>query len=473
MPRGNLVALMLLLVALTFTLIEAIFTAFEVSLGAVSRARFRVLALEARGEWSDARGVEAPTAGATKTADRAARVLTILERPDRLSLLFITVTSLALWTAVSLLTREAFHAGWPAWSLPLAVLFVLFVAEVLPLLIAARHAEAIALGAAPFLSGALVVCAPVLLLVGGAAFGIARALGVGEAISPEVKQGELRTALAAAEEEGVIERDERALLEGAMDFQDKVVREVMTPRIDIIGVPADADLMTTLRLALREGHSRLPVFEGTLDRITGVVAAKDLLPHLKSGHECTHRAADVARPVFFVPENKHIDAALDELRRERTLLAVVVDSDGGTAGLVTLEDLLEELVGEIQDEYDSEEPALRLLSDEAEGAHLVGCEAGTSLREVTRFCARELHLAVHFVMEDEEPADPSQSLAGLALELFDSVPKPGMRVLAGQAEGHASGDDRETYRVELRVVAMDGPRIETVALRFAPAAEGS
>jgi len=319
----------------------------------------------------------------------------------------------------------------------------------------------------------LVVSSPVLLLVGGAAFGIARALGVREDTSPAVKQGELRTALAAAEEEGVIEREERALLEGAIDFQDKVVREVMTPRIDIIGVPADADLMTTLRLALREGHSRLPVYEGTLDRITGVVAAKDLLPHLKSGHECAHRAADVARPAFFVPENKHIDATLDELRRERTLLAIVVDSDGGTAGLVTLEDLLEELVGEIQDEYDTEEPAVRRMPDEAEGIRVVECDAGTSLREVTRFCERELHLAVRFVIDDDEPADPSASLAALALELFESVPKPEMRVPAGVAQEHHPGDEDQSYRVELRVIAMDGPRIETVALRFAPNQEVS
>ena len=444
---------MLIFLAALCGLIEAVFTALEVALGTVSRARLRALSSPPRD--GDER--------APANAKCAARAFALAEAPARLALLFITVTSLSLWAAASLLTAASILQGWPMWVLPVSLGVLLFVAEVLPLQIAARHAESIAIRGAGLVSFALRLLAPITVVVGGIAYGVVHLMG-GKNVSPNVTQGELRTALAAAEESGAIESEERALIEGAMDFRDKIVSEVMTPRIDIVGVPADATLAQALEVALREGHSRLPIYDGTLDKIIGILATKDLLPFLKNsleiGISIQKVARDVARPAYFVPENKKIASTLEELRRQRTLLAVVVDSDGGTAGLVTLEDLLEELVGEIQDEYDLEEPALRPI--EGEIAALL-CDASTPIRDFGRGWGQNFPSIATLRGKGGNAAQPGQSLASLALELFENVPGVGDQIRAGDAVSSAS-DAREAWELRMEVTKMEGPRIEEVKI---------
>lgn len=453
---------MLIFLAVLCGLIEAIFTALEVALGAVSRARLRTLEIVTPSE-------ETPDVSAQRTARAATRVLKLLERPDRLTLLFISVTSFSLWIAASLLTWQALSTGWPLWVLPLALVALLFGAEVIPLLVAARHAESIALGGAPLLSFARKLFAPLLALTGGIGYAIARLFGSGPNATPAVTQDELRTALATAEEEGVIESEERALLEGAMDFREKVVREVMTPRLDVVGIPADATLDEALAVALREGHSRLPVYEGTIDRIIGVLATKDVLAPLARGESGVKTARETLREAYFVPETKRIAATLEELRHGRTLLAVVVDESGGTAGLVTLEDLLEELVGEIQDEYDVEEAPLRAEMRGEE--RVLICEAHSTVRDFGRFFASEWKMVSTLQGADGERVDSGRTLASLALELFENVPRVGQRVRAGEAVA-ASSDIRAGFGLEMEVVGMDGPRIEWLLFRLVGAESG-
>ena len=431
-------------------LVEAVFTALEVALGTVSRARLRALQ-------SVASEGENPSA---KTQRQTDRVIALLERPDRLALLFITVTSLSLWIAASLLTWNALAQDWPLWVLPLALIGLLFIAEVLPLLIAARHAETIALRGAGLIGLALKIWAPVISVLGGIAYGIARTLGSGPDARPDVTEGELRTALAAAEEEGVIESDERALIEGAMDFREKVVREVMTSRLDIVGISADALLPEALETALSQGHSRMPVYEGSLDKIVGVLAAKDVLPFLKDG-DSFKTARDVAREAYFVPETKKLTSMLDELRRGRTLLAIVVDESGGTAGLVTLEDLLEELVGEIQDEYDAEEAPFRVVENAATPSVL--CDASATVRDFGRFWGRHFKMVPSLRGADGERAQSSETLAALALELFADVPGEGDAIAAGDAVA-ATPDIRASFGLQLEIIKMEGPRIEEVKI---------
>ena len=431
-------------------MLEAIFTALEVALGTVSRARLRALQSAAREEASVS----------PATLRQTDRVLELLERPDRLALLFITITSLSLWLAASLLTWSSIAQDWPLWVLPLALVGLLFVAEVLPLLVAARHAEAIALRGNGLIRFSLRLWSPVLTVLGGIAFGVARMLGSGPDARPDVTEGELRTALAAAEEEGVIESDERALIEGAMDFREKVVREVMTPRPDIIGISADATLAQALETALGQGHSRLPVYEGSLDKIVGVLAAKDVLPFLKEG-DSPKTARDVARAAYFVPETKKLTSMLDELRRGRTLLAIVVDENGGTAGLVTLEDLIEELVGEIQDEYDLEEAPLRIV-EEAE-APTVLCDASATARDFGRFFGRHFKMISTLRDANGERVPSGETLAALALELFADVPGEGDTIAAGDAVA-ATPDIRASFGLQLQIAKMDGPRIEEVKI---------
>ncbi len=455
---------MFLVIALICVLCEAVFTALEVAFGTVSRARLRALLdaeherhLEERRDRSENGNGRFQASGAER---RLRRALALQERPERLALLFLTVTTLTLWAAASLLTWQSRADNWPDWALPASLVGVLFVAEVLPLLIAAHHPEVIVLRGGGIARLSLQLLWPLLWLLHFLGRGSARVFGALPEASAQVTEGELRTALAAAEEEGVIESDERAMLEGAMEFREKCVREVMTSRLDMVGVDAAATLPQVLEIAMREGHSRLPVWDGTPDKIIGIVATKDLIPHLRhevsdprhAGEKC---ARDVVRQPYFVPGTQRISATMEELRLQRSLLAIVVDGDGGTAGLVTLEDLLEEIVGEIQDEYDSEEAPLRVVNHD--GQKVVACDGGVTVRDFERFWERSFGLSARLLDPQGADADDSLSLAALALRLFESVPSPGARTKAGEC-----GPIAAPSRLELEVVAMNGPRIEEV-----------
>ena len=187
----------------------------------------------------------------------------------------------------------------------------------------------------------------------------------GPANGADDESGEAAHAYAdAGEEQGLIERDERRLLQSIVDFGDTLVREVMTPRPDIVAIPADSTLDELRALFREQEYSRIPVYQENLDNILGIVFVKDLIQ--RSGEEGARKSiGDLVRPVAFVPETKRVPELLKEFQRKQVQLAIVVDEYGGTAGLVTLEDLLEEIVGEIRDEYDVEtEPVV----DEGNGS---------------------------------------------------------------------------------------------------------
>ena len=432
---------MLIAIVIGCTLCEALFTALEVALGAVPRARLRELLEEADDD-----------PGPTDFSQYR-----IFTQAHRVTLMFIIVTSLTLWTATGLLAWQARETGWPWWALALCLIGVIFVAEVLPLLVAARNPESVALRGIRITEFSQTALLPLIAPLDWLGTAFARVMGASPRTTPDVTETELRSALATAEEEGVIESEERAMLEGAMDFRDKEVREVMTPRVDIVAVPAGAGAREILEVAMGEGHSRLPAYEGSIDKIIGIVSTKDLLPHLRS-QESKVIARDLARPAHFMPAHKRIAAALDELRGQRALMAIVVDSNGGTAGLITLEDLLEELVGEIQDEYDREEPAIRIV-EAPPAAHAVECDANVTLRDFEKFWRNQFNAAPTIVDGDGEPADPSLSMAALALHHFDSVPATGARIEIGRIGRMGNVPE---HSLELIVGSMDGPRIEEV-----------
>ncbi len=460
---------MLLALAIFCALLEGVFTALEVALGAVSRTRLRSLLDEAQKEESGSEH-DSSNAGAIS---RIENLLALLDDTPRSTLLFITVTSLSLWTATCLLTWQALQEDWPDWTVPLALTGILFLAEVLPVLIAAPRAEALALRGTPLIRGAMRLLSPLLLLVGGAGRGLARLFGAREQASSQVTEDELRTALAAAEEEGTIESGERALLEGAMDFRSRLVREVMTSRREIVAVSAETPLHEILRTAIQEGHSRLPIYEGTLDKIIGIASTKDLIPFLRATQVnplenpdgwSDRTAREVARVPFFVPETKRIAPTLEELRGQRSLLAIVVDDEGSTVGLVTLEDLLEEIVGDIQDEYDEEEPTMKV-----DGDNIILCDGRETVRDAGRFW--EKHFEGQLVLQDheDEEAEETMTLAALALHLFDGVPEAGDRIAAGALKV----EDEVTGAINLEIARMDGPRIAEVRLTRIPSKEAA
>jgi len=182
----------------------------------------------------------------------------------------------------------------------------------------------------------------------------------------EPGEEDVRAYLAVGEEEGILEAGEGTLIESVIDFSDTLVREVMTPRTEMAAIPESATLAELVEVVARVRHSRIPVYRGTVDHVVGIVNTRDVFEHW--GETGAIRAVDLSRPVSVVPETKRVSELLREFQRQQVQIAIVVDEYGGTAGLVTLEDLLEEIVGEIRDEYDRESES---VVDEGNGVFVV------------------------------------------------------------------------------------------------------
>jgi len=228
------------------------------------------------------------------------------------------------------------------------------------------------------------------------------------------------------------ETDEDQLVSSVLEFGETRVREVMVPRIDVVGLDADMETEAALQTVVETGHSRYPVYEGAPDRIVGVLHAKDLLGKLAAGEDCTLR--ELIRDAFFVPESKRIDEMLAEFKTRRQHLAVVVDEYGGTAGIVTLEDVLEEIVGDIQDEFDTEEALVQPIDDDA-----VKVDARIRLDEL----AEELGVAL--------PEETAESLGGLLYHTIGHVP--------------AVGESWRLGSLVFEVESVERQRIERVIVR--------
>lgn len=492
---------MILALVVLCIIIEAVFTALEVALRVTPRSRWKALA---DGAYEAAQEAEEPEseARARSLAAKAERLAAIADRPERLNLLFITVTTLSLWLAAALLTGLALHDEWTWWAATAAFTAVLFFAEVIPLLLAARHSETVAFVLSSFLERSLAVARPALSLLNATGGCVARIMSAGKWVPEnpgvQVTTNELRTALAAAEEEGVIESEERAMLEGAFAFREKPVYTVMTSLEDVTGVVESTGLAEVLRVSLEGGHSRLPVFADAAARehVAGILATKDLLRPLREGAFVT--AQGVMRPAFFLDGETRIAVALERLRRERTLMAVV--TRGETAiGIVTLEDLLEELVGEIEDEWD-EAPALRVetavtVENEAvpgngmqskaprDMAFALVCERAdeVTVREIERFWREMNGGLLRLRTRDGELATQDETIAGLAAEYLRS-PAIGQTAVIGEtrpesddsADASETGDapaeaDRARADVELEVREVQNNAVQVLALHVVPA----
>jgi CBS domain containing-hemolysin-like protein len=225
--------------------------------------------------------------------------------------------------------------------------------------------------------------------------------------APFVTEAELGTMVSLSEREGVLHREERKMIEGIMEFTDTTVKEVLVPRTDMKVLRKNATVSAALDLIRETGFSRIPVFGETIDDIAGVLYAKDLLPFVGNG-DSQRVIEDLLRDAYFVPESKKVPELLNEFRQNKVHCAIAVDEHGGTAGFVTLEDLLEEVVGEIQDERDAERP----LIEEA-GPEGILIDAKVPLDELSAVTGRKLH--------DEE----HESVGGFILSLVGRLPKKG------------------------------------------------
>ena len=241
----------------------------------------------------------------------------------------------------------------------------------------------------------------------------------------------LRLLLNLGEEERFIEADERQMIDSIFRFSETNVEEVMVPRVDVVALEQTETLQKALDTIVEAGHSRIPIYNDTIDRIVGVLYAKDLLTTFRDG-KTDATIQEVMRKPYFVPESAMVDDLLGDLQHKKTHLAVVVDEYGGTAGVVTIEDLLEEIVGEIQDEYDSETPMLQQIG---EGVYVAN--GRIDIDDLNR------DLNIHLPDEDE-----SYTLAGVIYSQLQRVPDV--------------GDAVDLYDVRLEVLEVTDNRIEQV-----------
>jgi CBS domain containing-hemolysin-like protein len=264
--------------------------------------------------------------------------------------------------------------------------------------------------------------------------------GTASFILPAVGKEELEIIMEKGVEQGVVDTSEKAMITGVLDFGDTVARKVMTPRLDLTAYEVNGSIPDLVRLITASGHSRIPVYEQDLDNTVGIVHAKDLLNllNLPAG-EARERISirNVMRPAYFIPETKKVDELLGEFRRSRQQLAIVRDEYGVTSGLVSIEDLLEEIVGDIQDEYDREEPMVQVL------------DARTSILDGLMPLGD-----VNERMDLDLPEDEADTIGGLVFNL-----------LGHQAE---QGEQAEYDGVRFIVEATDGRRITKVRLIHEP-----
>ena len=228
--------------------------------------------------------------------------------------------------------------------------------------------------------------------------------------SRALTEKELQDAINSSEEEGILNESEGDMLQSIFEFGDTIVREVMVPRTDMVCCPVGSTLSDFLKLIIKSGHSRVPLFEGTTDKIVGVVYAKDLLRNWGASDQTLELTA-VMRAPYFIPETKRIEDLLKEFKALRVHMAIAVDEYGGTSGLITIEDLLEEIVGDIQDEYDLEE---QWLQPQEDGTLLV--DARANVEELEEYYQIEI---------SKEKFD---TVGGYLFHLLGNVPTPGEKV---------------------------------------------
>jgi putative hemolysin len=319
-------------------------------------------------------------------------------------------------------------------------LFTIVFGELVPKSLALAHTERFALT----LSGPVELLGRLLgPLVNGLASltnGIARQLGADVSREAQITAEELKLIVERGGEQGVLEAEEEQMINAVIELGERRVHEVMVPRVSIVGIRVGATFEEAIDVVIEEGHSRIPAYEESIDEVVGILYAKDLLPYLKSDAAPRPGLRALLRAPVLVPESMTIDDLLHELQRRKVHIAIVLDEYGGTAGLVTIEDLLEEIVGEIQDEYDVEEPmVVRISDDEAR------IDGRADVDELGELFDTELDL------EDEEEYD---TVGGLIYHRVGGVPAPGDTV---QIDG-----------LTLTVETTDGRRVGKVLVVRVP-----
>ncbi|HEY7828854.1 MAG TPA: hemolysin family protein [Candidatus Limnocylindrales bacterium] len=420
-----------LLVIVVLTLLEGFFVSAEIAIISIRRSRLDQLAEEGN--------------------HRARRVRRLKDDPGR----FLAVVQLGLtvlgffasaYAAVNLSNKLADAlrtipaVGSGADGLALLIvtillaLFTIVFGELVPKSIGLAYAERLAMLVAGPVEWIARVLGPIVWFLTRVTSGITRLLGVSMSSEAQMTAEELKLIVERGGEQGILEAEEEQMINAVIELGDRRLHEVMVPRIAIVAMPVSATLDEAIDLIVEEGHSRVPVYDESVDEVLGILYAKDLLPVLKIGADSRPTVRSLLRAPLFVPESMSIDDLLHEFQRRKVHIAIVLDEYGGTAGLLTIEDLLEEIVGEIQDEYDVEEPlVVRLSPDEAR------IDGRVDVDELSEIFEIPINL---------EDADEYDTVGGLIFHRLGHVPRPGDEVrLAGLKLTVETTDGRRVGKV--------------------------
>ena len=419
----------LLIIALLI-IINGFFVAAEIALVTVRRSRLQALVDEGHGA---ARRVQ-------RLVNRPGRFLAVIQ----LGITFIGFLAAAFAGAntADRLDDVLVGIGVPAGQSEVVALLIvtllvsivtIIFGELVPKTLALAHAERYALLFARPVEVVGAIFRPLVWMLTAVTEVITRILGVRDSHSAErITTEELMILVERGGEQGVIEAEEEQMIGAVLELGERRVHEVMIPRIDITAIQVSAPLEEIVDTIVREGHSRIPVYHESVDNVAGILYAKDLIPFLAKREQPEIRT--ILREPLFVPESMSVDDLLHTLQRGKVHIAIVLDEYGGTAGLVTIEDLIEEIVGEIQDEYDVEEPMIEPLSDDE--ARIDGRANIDDLIE---------HFGVELDDEDKEQYD---TVGGLVYHEIGGVP--------------SVGDTVEVDGLTLTVESTDGRRVGKV-----------
>lgn len=414
MDSDNAIRLIILLVLLV---LSGLFSSMETALVTVNPMRLRTLLDEGN-----------------KRARVLDRVLT--KRSKMLSAILIAnnVVNLSASSLATTLAMDLFGDVYVSAATGILTVLVLVFGEITPKNLATCHAEKMALFYAPFTLAMMTILTPVIAIINFFGNGFLKLLGSDpDAKAEKITESELRTIVSVSQEEGVIEEEEQKMINNVVDFGDSYARDVMCPRIDMIAVPEDITYRELLDIFRAHMFTRMPVYDETTDKIIGIINMKDLM-FLPSQEN--FRIRDYMRDAFFTFEFKRTSELFVQMRQKSLSIAIVIDEYGATAGLVTLEDLLEEIVGEIRDEYDNDE--LNSVQKITERVYRI--DAATKLDD--------LNDLLELSLESED----YDSLGGLIIGLLDQLP--------------AAGETVTYENIHLTVESLDKNRIEWVRMEL-------
>lgn len=400
---------------LALFIMSAFFSGSETALMSMDRMRVKYLA-------------EKDRPGARKLAE-------LLERPEKLlSAILVGNNVVNIMASVFATTFfiEIFGQRGELMTILILTPLLLVFSEICPKTYAAHFPEKLSFLVLHPVRLIMWVLRPVTWLVGGISSLLNRFLHA-EVETPLISEDEIRSIIQYGEHAGVVAKDKRRMLHGIFDLAEIRVRDVMVPRTEVVGIEAGTSFADVVKLAAKEHHSRFPVYDSNLDSVVGVIHSKEILNYLDRPEEFS--LVDVARPPFFVPEAKPIESLLQAFRRKHLHLAVVVDEYGGVEGICTLEDIVEEIVGEIQDEYDEEEILVQPL-----GPNRYLIDGSTTLRYINRRFGLNL---------SEEHVN---TLAGFLLHQLGSIPEEGDVCEADDARFTViQVEDRRIEKIEMQI----------------------